>query len=82
MKQMKFWMLAILVYCVANLSFASCSSDDDNTTESAGPTVSRIQERGTLLVGTTGDYRPLSYREDDGQVRSYFMANADCRRDG
>ena len=66
MKQMKFWMLAILAYCVANLSFASCSSDDDNTTESAGPTVSRIQERGTLLVGTTGDYRPLSYREDDG----------------
>ena len=30
------------------------------------PTVTRIQERGKLLVGTTGDYRPLSYREADG----------------
>ena len=30
------------------------------------PTITRIQERGKLLVGTTGDYRPLSYREADG----------------
>ena len=30
------------------------------------PTVTRIQERGMLQVGTTGDYRPLSFREDDG----------------
>ena len=30
------------------------------------PTVTRIQERGKLLVGTTGDYRPLSYRESNG----------------
>ena len=28
--------------------------------------VAQIVERGTLLVGTTGDYRPLSYREADG----------------
>lgn len=27
------------------------------------PTVEKIQRRGTVLVGTTGDYRPLSYRE-------------------
>ena len=27
--------------------------------------VAQILERGTLLVGTTGDYRPLSYREAD-----------------
>ena len=31
------------------------------------PTITRIQERGTLLVGTTGDYRPLSFREADGR---------------
>ena len=31
------------------------------------PTVTRIQGRGTLQVGTTGDYRPLSFREDDGR---------------
>lgn len=28
--------------------------------------VAEVVERGTLLVGTTGDYRPLSYRESDG----------------
>ena len=28
--------------------------------------VAQIAEHGTLLVGTTGDYRPLSYREADG----------------
>ena len=28
--------------------------------------VAQIVERGTLFVGTTGDYRPLSYLESDG----------------
>ena len=28
--------------------------------------VAEIKRRGTLLVGTTGDYRPLSFRESDG----------------
>lgn len=28
--------------------------------------VAEIKSRGTLLVGTTGDYRPLSFRESDG----------------
>ena len=28
--------------------------------------VAEIVERGTILVGTTGDYRPLSFREADG----------------
>lgn len=27
------------------------------------PTIEKIQQRGTVLVGTTGDYRPLSYME-------------------
>lgn len=30
-------------------------------------TILRIKERGLLLVGTTGDYRPLTFREDDGK---------------
>ena len=28
--------------------------------------VAEIVERGTILIGTTGDYRPLSFREADG----------------
>ena len=61
----------VLVVAIALLSgtvsFCSCSANEDNATEIVNqPTISRIQERGTLLVGTTGDYRPLSFREDDG----------------
>ena len=40
------------------------------------PTVTRIQERGTLLVGTTGDYRPLSYREADGNYWGFGIEMA------
>lgn len=32
---------------------------------SGTPTIDKIKDRGTLLVGTTGDYRPLSYREPE-----------------
>jgi len=39
----------------------SCRTADVSKT----PTVDKIQQRGTLLVGTTGDYRPLSYREPE-----------------
>ena len=48
-------------------SFASCSSNEDNATEI--PTdgkVAEILDRGTILFGTTGDYRPLSFCEPDG----------------
>ena len=41
------------------------------------PTVTRIQERGTLLVGTTGDYRPLSYREADGNYWGFGIEMAE-----
>ena len=70
-KAIVFAVAIMLVVAVALLSgtvsFCSCSANEDNATEIVNqPTISRIQERGTLLVGTTGDYRPLSFREDDG----------------
>ena len=40
------------------------------------PTVTRIQERGKLLIGTTGDYRPLSYREADGNYWGFGIEMA------
>ena len=52
------------VGCVA---LTGACSDKDNLTETpVGGKVGEIVERGTLLVGTTGDYRPLSFREADG----------------
>ena len=41
------------------------------------PTVTRIQERGNLLVGTTGDYRPLSYRESNGDYWGFGIEMAE-----
>jgi len=37
-----------------------------NTVIPLGGKVAEIVERGTIRIGTTGDYRPLSFREDDG----------------
>ena len=70
-KAIVFAIAIMLVVAIALLSgtvsFCSCSANEDNATEIVNqPTISRIQERGTLLAGTTGDYRPLSFREDDG----------------
>ena len=50
----------------STVSLASCTANDDNTIVVSQPTIARIQERGTILIGTTGDYRPLSFREADG----------------
>ena len=62
MRKTKPWMLALWLNIFCTVALASCTPNDDNTSEMQ-PTVQRIVERGKLLVGTTGDYRPLSYRE-------------------
>ena len=56
-------LFAVLTIC-GTASFASCTSKEDNATGQGK--VAEIVERGTLLVGTTGDYRPLSFCEPDG----------------
>lgn len=68
--------------------FASCAKDDspanhnevteiaDKETPLAGK-VGQIVERGTLLVGTTGDYRPLSYLESDGNYWGFGIEMAE-----
>lgn len=62
------FLLVLTLGCQA--IFSACSSNDDASEgkdkAAMGDKVAEIVERGTLLVGTTGDYRPLSFREDDG----------------
>ena len=53
--------LAVALCCVAGLTFCARNGG------SSRPTVDRIQKRGVLLVGTTGDYRPLSFKEESGE---------------
>ncbi|MBR1569863.1 MAG: transporter substrate-binding domain-containing protein [Bacteroidales bacterium] len=51
--------LPIILLCTAAIS---CGTQNR---VSSTPTIDRIQERGILIVGTTGDYRPLSYKEPE-----------------
>ena len=52
----------MLALCSSTV-LAACSNRDTPTVDGK---VAEIVNRGTLLVGTTGDYRPLSFREEDG----------------
>ena len=77
MKRLKtLLLLAVLSLCLT-ASSTSCSSKQNNPSEiDYQPTISRIQQRGTLLVGTTGDYRPLSFREADGTYWGFCIEMA------
>ena len=59
-------LLTVLLSLCCTTVLAACG--DDNTDKQQGKTakVTEITERGTLIVGTTGDYRPLSFCEPDG----------------
>lgn len=60
----KLWLLTVVLALVSSSMLAACS-DNDSIIEDSGK-VAEITHRGTLLVGTTGDYRPLSFCEEDG----------------
>ena len=57
----KTWLFLSLLVIGGALSLTSCSANSDQP--SSTPTIERIVQRGKVLVGTTGDYRPLSFRE-------------------
>ena len=89
LEKFRFWLLfAVLTIC-GTASFASCSSNEDNATEQSDLTtsadkVAEILNRGTILFGTTGDYRPLSFCEPDGTYWGFGIdvANEIARRLG
>lgn len=62
----KFWGLSLILTLCCSTVFSACSISDNPTDKPLNGKVAEIKERGTLLVGTTGDYRPLSFCEDDG----------------
>ena len=79
MKKRKTWIwVLVAIFCISTACITTCctSSDDNPVVETQQPTIWRIQERGKLLVGTTGDYRPLSYREADGNYWGFGIEMA------
>ena len=73
------FLLLAAVLAGGTATLASCS---EKTVVAQQPTLQRVQQRGVLLVGTTGDYRPLTYRETDGSYWGFGIELADsiaCR---
>lgn len=56
-RQLRTYIFAVFVLLLSALT--SCSSKQNEELSK----LQEIKQRGTLLVGTTGDYRPLSYLE-------------------
>lgn len=61
----RLWLAVAVAALWGTMTVAACDGNESAGRKDATP-VERIVERGTLLVGTTGDYRPLSFREADG----------------
>ena len=83
-ERIKIWLfIAVLTVC-GTTSFASCSSNEDNATKQSNGKVAEIIERGTIIFGTTGDYRPLSFCEPDGTYWGFGIevANEIAKRMG
>ena len=76
MKQTKLWITALILIVFSTATFASCTSDEEQSSQQQ-TTVQRIVERGKLLVATTGDYRPLSYRERNGDYWGFGIEMAE-----
>ena len=77
-KTKKRWMLAAILFICSTSVFTCCSKSDNPSGDEKPdqPTITRILERDTLLVGTTGDYRPLSYRENTGDYWGFGIEMA------
>ena len=81
MNKTRLWVLTAIFTICGTIAVACCTANDDNTSAEQ-PTVQRIQKRGKLLVGTTGDYRPLSYREADGNYWGFGIEMAEKMAEG
>ena len=56
----KLLLAALLALICAASTIICCTKNSDDTETNS---LEQIRSRGTLIIGTTGDYRPLSYRE-------------------
>ena len=72
-------LFALIAWAVSALCntvvLSSCSSDKNEyrTEIPQGGKVAEIVARDTIIIGTTGDYRPLSFREPDGSCWGFCI---------
>ena len=65
-KSLRLFVILILeaaVICI--LLLGGCQAPDNKRDSSEGTKLEEIRERGVLMVGTTGDYQPMSYLDPE-----------------
>lgn len=65
---------ALLLVCTVAMATTGCNSDNDTKNQ---PTIERIKQNGVLLIGTTGDYHPLTFLEPDGRYTGFGIEVAE-----
>lgn len=85
MKKTLPFLAAIIIACIA-IPFITgrCPHGPEPVTAQPdaenGGSIARIKERGVLLVGTTGDYRPLTFMEPDTEItEAPYYVSTDSR---
>ena len=80
MRLRKYLILVVILLCgsasLGCLMLGTISCTATHAVVDKQQTIDRIQKRGYLLVGTTGDYRPLSFREPDGNYWGFGIEMA------
>lgn len=67
-------------YCIADIVSDEAYQDELSASAHTDcqPCIDRIRERGVLLVGTTGDYHPLTFLESDGSYTGFGIEIAEA----
>lgn len=65
----------LFLVCTVAMAFSGCNSDNGKESQ---PTIERIKEKGVLLAGTTGDYHPLTFLEQDGSYTGFGIEVAEA----
>ncbi|MCQ2208477.1 MAG: transporter substrate-binding domain-containing protein, partial [Paludibacteraceae bacterium] len=72
---------ALLLIGTVTTIIPGCNKDNDDDCDYATqcqPTIERIKQNGVLLVGTTGDYHPLTFLEPDGSYTGFGIEVAEA----
>ena len=65
-------------YRIADIISDEAYQDELSALSDCQPSIERIRERGVLLVGTTGDYHPLTFLEPDGSYTGFGIEMAEA----
>lgn len=78
-KHLLFILSALFLIGTVTMIIPGCNRDNETSyQQETGPTIERIRQNGFLLVGTTGDYHPLTFLEPDGSYTGFGIEVAEA----